>query len=447
MLVSNRFTKTITAQTRQRLGSILDNTKPMTRREKNHGAVVAVQTALSDLNQGYLAEAEVDGFYGTRTSEAVEAFQRDYGLFADGIVGRQTLVELDQIFSGDLFREPRGLSIHVGVNFVDEAHYGGRFELSACVNDAHALRDIAVEMGYSPIVLTDEEATTASFTAALRQAVTNLFSGDALLVSFSGHGSQISNTSIDEEADMMDETLCFYDRMLIDDEIYALLSELRPGVQVTMVYDSCHSATVSKRLAVQDPDAVRTVHRSAMLRSMKPADPDAVGAEPGQVNRFTPLDREKIGEALDGDQVPQKDPGQNEEGKVDEIASFLADLEEDRERGAPKFIAFFSGIYDRNKELYTAVKSVVGSREDRELLCNVVALSACQDNQTTLDGTVNGFFTGNLLSTWNRGAFDGSYRQIHTRLASQSTPTITPAINTYGSNRARARLHERPFAF
>ena len=47
MLVSNRFTKSITSATRQRFEAILDNSQPMTRREANRGAVVAVQAALA----------------------------------------------------------------------------------------------------------------------------------------------------------------------------------------------------------------------------------------------------------------------------------------------------------------------------------------------------------------------------------------------------------------
>src|SRR5829696_1933309 len=246
MLVSNIFTKTVTRSTRDRLERMLDNSKPMTTREADHGAVVAIQAALSDLNRGYLAPAEVDGYFGLRTAAAVEMFQRDYGLYADGMVGRQTLTELDQIFSSDQFRSPQGMSIHVGVNFLDKDHYGDTFELSACVNDARDFHDLAVALGYEPILLMNDEATTASFTAALRQAATNLFSGDALFVTFSGHGSQITNTSFDEETDLLDETLCFHDRMLIDDEVYSLLSELRPGTHVTMFYDSCHSETVSR---------------------------------------------------------------------------------------------------------------------------------------------------------------------------------------------------------
>ena len=40
-----------------------------------------------------LLVAEIDGYYGPRTAQAVEAFQRDYGLIADGMVGKQTLTQ------------------------------------------------------------------------------------------------------------------------------------------------------------------------------------------------------------------------------------------------------------------------------------------------------------------------------------------------------------------
>jgi hypothetical protein len=447
MLVSNRFTKSITSATRQRFEAILDNSQPMTRREANRGAVVAVQAALADLNKGYMMQAEVDGFFGSRSAEAVELFQRDYGLFADGVVGRQTLTELDQIFSSDLFRAPQGMSVHVGVNHLDEDHYGGTFPLAACVNDATDFSDLAVSLGYEPILLANEDAITANFSAAMRQAVANLFSGDYLFVTFSGHGSQVANTSADEEADLLDETLCFYDRMLIDDELYALLSELRPGVNVTMVYDSCHSATVSRMIAAEDPETIRLdTARSFKLRAI-PVDPDVVEGGDDAANRFIPFDRKKLDKALKGDHVDQPAPKGLDDDTLEEVVNLIVETNRDREAGAPKSIAFFSGIYERNRALYDAVKSVVGNGEDRDLECVVVALSACQDNQTTLDGTVNGFFTGNILSTWDGGGFNGSYKQMHVRLQNESTPTITPAINTYGGKRAAARLHERPFAF
>jgi hypothetical protein len=286
----------------------------------------------------------------------------------------------------------------------------------------------------------------------MRQAATNLSSGDALFVTFSGHGSQITNTSADEELDFLDETLCFHDRMLIDDEVYALLSEVRPGTHVTMAYDSCHSETVSR---VIDPYASFETEedqrelKSDLQRQLVPSGPDRLPEEEEEVDpkRFLPFDPEHLDKALAGDRVDQPEPETLEDDKVDEIVDIVVGVREGIESGKTKRIEWFADIYENNKVLYDAVKSVVGEREDRQLECDVVALSACQDNQTTMDGTVNGYFTANVLRTWDDGAFEGSHQQLHSRLASQSVPAITPAINTYGGIRAMARLYERPFAF
>lgn len=53
--------------------------------------VTAVQTALKDL--GYFKD-KVDGIFGPKTKAAVIAFQKDYGLTADGIAGKNTLKAL-----------------------------------------------------------------------------------------------------------------------------------------------------------------------------------------------------------------------------------------------------------------------------------------------------------------------------------------------------------------
>lgn len=53
--------------------------------------VSSIQRALKD--RGYYTGA-VDGIYGTETKNAVISFQRDRGLSADGIAGRETLAAL-----------------------------------------------------------------------------------------------------------------------------------------------------------------------------------------------------------------------------------------------------------------------------------------------------------------------------------------------------------------
>lgn len=53
--------------------------------------VLAIQTKLTEL--GYLND-KVDGIYGEKTKNAVIAFQKDNGLTADGIAGKNTLAAL-----------------------------------------------------------------------------------------------------------------------------------------------------------------------------------------------------------------------------------------------------------------------------------------------------------------------------------------------------------------
>lgn len=55
------------------------------------GEVTAIQQRLQEL--GY-DPGTADGIYGTRTQQAVTAFQRDNGLAADGIAGKNTLAAL-----------------------------------------------------------------------------------------------------------------------------------------------------------------------------------------------------------------------------------------------------------------------------------------------------------------------------------------------------------------
>lgn len=59
-------------------------------------SVTQLQQRLKDL--GYSINA-LDGVYGKKTKAAVEAFQKDHGLTADGIAGPQTQAVLEALFS------------------------------------------------------------------------------------------------------------------------------------------------------------------------------------------------------------------------------------------------------------------------------------------------------------------------------------------------------------
>lgn len=145
----------------------------------------------------------------------------------------------------------RGVSIHIGLNKVDPAHYRDEHgklwdgALVACEFDAQDMQALAKAQGFATQLLLTEQATSHNVTAAITQAAQDLQSGDILLLTYSGHGGQVPDRN-DEEDDEMDETWCLYDRQIVDDELYALWGQFKPGVRIFMLSDSCHSGSVAK---------------------------------------------------------------------------------------------------------------------------------------------------------------------------------------------------------
>ena len=150
------------------------------------------------------------------------------------------------------------LSYHFGLNGVNPAAYGGwDGELSACCNDATDLAALAGRAGYTAKAFFDAEATRDQLRDVLRREANRLANGDALLLSYSGHGGQLPCVT---EADGENETLCFYDGELVDDELHDLLSKFAFGVRIAILLDSCHSGGMD-----------RALHRSPQLHRCMPA--------------------------------------------------------------------------------------------------------------------------------------------------------------------------------
>jgi metacaspase-1 len=138
----------------------------------------------------------------------------------------------------------QGLSLHVGLNNIDPAHYGGNDgRLEACVNDAEAMEKLAVAQGFKVLgVLRDAQGTRQAVKDAFTQAAKTLKSGDIFLFTYSGHGSFVPDENGDEP-DHADETWCLYDGMLVDDEVYLMWQAFAPGVRIFALLDCCHSGT------------------------------------------------------------------------------------------------------------------------------------------------------------------------------------------------------------
>jgi hypothetical protein len=161
----------------------------------------------------------------------------------------------------------KGISLHIGLNRVDPAHYQGwSGDLQGCENDANDLAAIAKGAGFTASLLLTEAGTTAAVQRGIGAAASQLEADDFFLLTYSGHGGQVPDASADE-ADRTDETWVLYDRQLVDDELYEMWSQFAPGVRILVLSDSCHSGTAIREEpgGVTNPHAPRTMPKAQAL--------------------------------------------------------------------------------------------------------------------------------------------------------------------------------------
>jgi len=144
-------------------------------------------------------------------------------------------------------REPQKFALLVGINYI-----GTQYLLNGCINDVMNLKNtLETKYNYNSTnitILTDltnikpnKKNILDAFTNMLRNAI----SGDYLVFQYSGHGSYIFDQSGDEK-DGRDETIVPLDlQQITDDEFRNIITtNLKPGVRLFGLFDSCHSGTV-----------------------------------------------------------------------------------------------------------------------------------------------------------------------------------------------------------
>lgn len=291
-------------------------------------------------------------------------------------------------------KQPKGLSLHIGLNAVSPAHYEGwSGDLTACEFDAKDMAAVAKSRGMKPTILLTKKGTRTAVLAAMKKAAKQLKKGDFFFLTYSGHGGQVPDVT-GEEPDKKDETWCLYDGQLIDDELYFELSRFAVGVRILILSDSCHSGTVA-RAAEPRPTAPNA--RSKMM-------PLAVGLRTYR-----------------------------------EHQAFYDKLQRDVTNAAGK-----ASIADPDSALAQVAVSPRLTAIVKKFNPGVILISGCQDNQTSLDGEHNGAFTEQLLRVWNQGAFRGNYAKFHAAIKAGLPASQTPNLFTLG---AVARfLRQEPFS-
>ena len=281
--------------------------------------------------------------------------------------------------------KPKGISLHIGLNHVDPIHYAGwKGELEACENDAREMEMIARGQGFAAQSMLTKAATSTALLGAIEKAAKELYEDDFFLLTYSGHGGEMNDAG-SNEPDGLNETWVLFDRQLIDDEVYAAWSLFRPSVRIFVVSDSCSSGMPTKELFLEPAPCIPRLEarvRASIGANLKP--------------KFLPPD------------VQAK-------------------------------------IYKERAALYDDIRKKTPRREDVNLGCSVILMSACQDNQVSMEGRKNGLFTEALLRVWNKGVFRGGYHHFRTEIASMMPPTQSPKYTLIGY-RERAFEHQRPFS-
>lgn len=142
---------------------------------------------------------------------------------------------------------PDKFALLVGINYK-----GTSYQLNGCINDVLNVKARLIQdYSYSEtniVVLTDDttqKPTKQNIINGLTNMLKSLISGDVLFFQYSGHGSYTFDRSSDEK-DGRDETIVSIDYLdITDDELRSIfISNLKPGVKVFALFDSCHSGTV-----------------------------------------------------------------------------------------------------------------------------------------------------------------------------------------------------------
>jgi metacaspase-1 len=258
-----------------------------------------------------------------------------------------------------------GISLHLGLNKVDTAHYDGwDGALAACEFDADSMESIARSRGFKTTKLLTTDATSATVTGEIERAAEALDAGDFFFITYSGHGGQVPDRNDEDEEDRSDETWLLYDRQLVDDELYALWTKFKPGVRIFLLSDSCHSGSVAKAIDDLVPDVVATAETAAK-----------------QSPQYRAIPRDKM------------------------IAT-----------------------YRQHAQLYDDIQRAMPSsgKSAAAIGATVVLISGCQDDQLSLDGFANGRFTEELLNVWGGGAWRGGYPHFHEAIRSGMPSTQQP---------------------
>lgn len=145
------------------------------------------------------------------------------------------------------------------------------YDLHGCRNDALSIRSILISrFGFSSPdidMLLDTNATRDAILQGLNRLLTSSRPGDIAVFYYAGHGTTVKN-SLSFEADQLDEAIVPTDTwkenvtVIRDKELSRIFNSfIDKKVSLTVIFDCCHSASLSRSLSRRDRGNIRYAPR------------------------------------------------------------------------------------------------------------------------------------------------------------------------------------------
>lgn len=156
---------------------------------------------------------------------------------------RPTNIKPTLVLKPPVLKNPTKRALLIGSNYPGTVN-----QLKGCLNDVANVAGVLTDKGYTCALVTDFTAlkpTRNNILMSLQSLLNISNSGDTCFFLFSGHGTNTRDRNGDE-VDGMDEMICPCDmQMISDDELNLVIkTNLKPGVTLIALFDSCFSGSV-----------------------------------------------------------------------------------------------------------------------------------------------------------------------------------------------------------
>lgn len=223
-MVSEQYKKTLVAQLNIEFNKNMNNLK---------NTLIGLINNLNRLRLSPSIKTQYINLYTTRYNTSVQALKNALSAKINSIIVDKN----------------RKLALLVGINYTNTVN-----ELYGCINDTNNIQTLLNQKyGYNNFTFltdnTNKKPTKQNIIGEFTNLLSNAMSGDSLFFLYSGHGSFTADLNRDE-LDGQDELIVPIDATslktcILDDEFNKIIKDnLKSGVKLFALFDSCHSGTM-----------------------------------------------------------------------------------------------------------------------------------------------------------------------------------------------------------